>query len=89
MNEDILKYVATKHDLEELAIVLRDEFRQSHDQVLSRLDKIITTVERLDQERLFTFEYVKRLEGEVEKIETEVDKSRKDLDHIKDILKIS
>jgi len=88
MNEDVLKYVATKHDLEELGITLRDEFRQSQSEVLSRLDKIVTTVERLDQERLFTFEYVKRLEGKVDKIETEVDKSRKDIDHIKDILKI-
>ncbi|WP_287006994.1 hypothetical protein [Candidatus Aquicultor secundus] len=50
MNEDILKYVATKHDLEDL----RDEFRQSQDVILSRLDEIVTTVRRLDQERLFT-----------------------------------
>lgn len=88
MNEDILKYIATKHDLEELGIVLRDEFRQSQSDILSRLDKIVTTVERLDQERLFTFEYVKRLEGKVEKLETKVEKSRKDIDHIKGILKI-
>lgn len=85
MNEDILKYIATKHDLEELDIVLRDEFRESHSEVLSRLDKIITTVIRLDHKRLFTIEYVKRVEGEVEKIETKVEKSRKDIEHIKDI----
>ncbi|MDI6816184.1 MAG: hypothetical protein QME41_03190 [Actinomycetota bacterium] len=89
MNEDILKYIATKHDLEELGIVLRDEFRQSQSEVLSRLDKIVTMVMRHDQERLFTFEYVKRVEGEVEKIETKVEKSRKDIEHIKDILKTS
>lgn len=78
MDENILKYIATKHDLEELGIVLRDELRQSHSEVLSHLDKIITTVMRLDQERLFTFEYVKRVE-----------QSRKDIEHIKDILKTS
>jgi len=89
VNEDILKYIATKHDLEELGIVLRDEFRQSHSEVLSRLDKIITMVMRFDQERLFTFEYVKRVEGEVEKIETKVEQSRKDIEHIKGILKTS
>lgn len=82
MNEDILKYVATKHDLEELGLVLRDEFRQTQDVILTRLDEIVTTVRRLDQERVFTFEYIKR-------VEAEVDKNRKDIDHIKDILKIS
>ncbi|MBE0447569.1 MAG: hypothetical protein IBX64_05655 [Actinobacteria bacterium] len=80
MDEEILKYVATKSDLENL--VSRDEFRQSQDKILSRVDEIVAIVRRLDQERVFTFEYVKRLEAEVEK-------NRKDIDHIKDILKIS
>lgn len=87
MNEDILKYVATKHDLENL--LTKDEFEQSRSEVLSRLDKIIVMVMRLDQERLFTFEYVKRVEGEVEEIESKVEQSRKDIEHIKDILKTS
>ena len=87
MNDDILKYVATKHDLENL--LTKDEFEQSRSEVLSRLDTIISTVMRLDRERLFTFEYVKRVEGEVEKIESKVEQSRKDIEHIKDILKTS
>ncbi|MCL6472958.1 MAG: hypothetical protein K6T91_09145 [Firmicutes bacterium] len=76
----ILKYVATKHDLE--SFVTRDEFRQSHNELLTRMDEMTTILKRLDQERVFTFEYVKRLEMEVER-------NRKDIDHIKDVLKIS
>ncbi len=78
MNEDILKYVATKHDLEDL----RDEFRQSHNELLTRMNEMMAVLQRVDQERVFTFEYIKR-------VEAEVDKNRKDIDHIKDILKIS
>jgi len=62
MDENILKYIATKQDLEDT----RGEFRHSFDAVLTRLDEISLVVKRMDQERVFTFEYVKRLEGEVE-----------------------
>ncbi|MDI6716883.1 MAG: hypothetical protein QME63_08070 [Actinomycetota bacterium] len=82
MEKDILKYLATKQDLEDLKLELRDEFRRSHNELLSHMDEIVTIARRLDQERVFTFEYVKRVESEVEK-------NRKDIDHIKDILKIS
>ncbi|MCL6472607.1 MAG: hypothetical protein K6T91_07305 [Firmicutes bacterium] len=84
MDEGILKHIATKHDLEDLRI----EFRQSQDAVLSRLDEIITTVRRIDQERVFTFEYIKRLETRLGETEAEVEQNRKDINRIKDILKI-
>ncbi len=48
---------------------------RNHTETLDKLDGIITIVQRLDQERLFTFEYVKRLQ--------------KDVDKVKKILKIS
>ncbi|HZD60692.1 MAG TPA: hypothetical protein VE439_09615 [Anaerolineae bacterium] len=80
MDEEILKYGATKSDLENL--VSKDEFRQSQDKILSRIDEVVTIVQRIDQRCDFTFECVKRLEAEVEK-------NRKDIDHIKDILRIS
>lgn len=79
MDEQILKQLATKSGIENL--VTRDEFRQSQSEIYSRLDEIITVVRRLDQERVFTFEYVRRVESEVEK-------NRRDIDRIKDILKI-
>ncbi|MHB8841450.1 MAG: hypothetical protein ACYC56_06645 [Candidatus Aquicultor sp.] len=80
MDENILKYIATKSDLENL--VSNDEFRQAQNEIYNRLDEIITIVRRMDQERVFTFEYVKR-------VEADVDKNRREIDRIKDILKIS
>lgn len=80
MDENILKYIATKSDIENL--VSSDEFRQAQNEIYNRLDEIITIVRRMDQERVFTFEYVKR-------VEADVDKNRREIDRIKDILKIS
>jgi len=79
MDEQILKQLATKSDIENL--VTSDEFKQSQSEIYSRLDEIITVVRRLDKERVFTFEYVRRVESEVEK-------NCPDIDKIKDILKI-
>jgi vacuolar-type H+-ATPase subunit I/STV1 len=36
------------------------------------LEKQTTTLERLDQERIFTFNYIKRLEAEVNKIKKQL-----------------
>lgn len=78
MDENILKYIATKQDLDDM----RGEFGNSFDAVLTRLDEISLVVNRMDQERVFTFEYVKRLAADV-------DKNHRDIDRIKDILRIS
>ena len=78
MDENILKYIATKQDLDDM----RGEFSHSFDVVLTHLDEISLVVKRMDQERVFTFEYVKRLAADV-------DKNHRDIDRIKDILRIS
>lgn len=78
MDQNILKYIATKQDLGDM----RGEFRHSFDAVLTRLDEISVVVNRMDQERVFTFEYVKRLAADV-------NKNHRDIDRIKDILRIN
>ncbi len=50
MDENILKYIATKSDIENL--VSNDEFRQAQNEIHNRLDEIITIVQRMDQERV-------------------------------------
>ena len=63
MDKEILKLIATKEDLKDL--VNRSEFAKFRDENLTRLDEIMTILKRLDEERLFTFEMVKRLEGKL------------------------
>lgn len=79
MDKEILKLIATKEDLKDL--VTRREFAEFRDENLTRLDETVTILRRLDEERLFTFEMVKRIEGEVER-------QRKEIDQIKEVLKI-
>lgn len=47
---------------------LREEFNQRMDEMMAILDSHTKILERLDQKRFFTFERVKRLEDEVQKI---------------------
>lgn len=64
------------------SLITREEFSEFKEENLKRLDKIINYLAKLDQERLFTFEAVK-------KIEKEVDEQHKEITQIKEILKIS
>lgn len=57
------------------------KIQENHNQVLNRLDKIMTTVQRLDQERLFTFEIVKRMQKQI-------DQHGKELVRVKQLLHI-
>lgn len=63
--QPIFDYIDQKHqELIENFGELRGDIRN----INSRLDAIVIMVEKLDQERLVTIEWVKRIEGEVEKI---------------------
>jgi len=79
MDRKILKLIATKEDLR--GLVSRKEFSEFRDENLTSLDKMTTILRRLDEERLFTFEMVKRTENEVEK-------HRREIKEIKEVLKI-
>lgn len=51
-------------------LVTKKEFTDFKHENFSRLDKMMTILTRLDQERMFTFERVRRLEEEVNKIKS-------------------
>lgn len=52
------------------------------DKMNTRLDQILVIVQRLDQERLFTFEIVKRMQNDIEA-------QQKEMKKVKRILKIA
>ena len=79
MDKEIFKLIATKEDLKNL--VSKEEFAEFKERSLTRLDEIMTILKRLDEKRLFTFEMVKRIEGQVEE-------QRKEINEIKEVLKI-
>lgn len=56
--------------------------KEDGQQIMTTLDHIVKIVGRLDQERIFTTEWVKRIESEVEKHRQEISK-------IKQVLKIT
>lgn len=56
-----------------------EDFR---DQMLTGMDKMMVVLERLDQERIFTTETIHRVQREVER-------QQKEIDHIRKVLKIA
>ncbi|MFH1246089.1 MAG: hypothetical protein V1662_06365, partial [Candidatus Omnitrophota bacterium] len=49
-------------------LVTKKEFTEFKDENFNKLDKMITILQRLDQERIFTIERVRHLEEDVSKI---------------------
>lgn len=55
-------------------MVPRDEFREEMGKMVTRdefnttMDEVLTIVRRLDQERIFTLEWVRRIEADVERV---------------------
>lgn len=63
-------------------VVLADKLDNYNDGLMSAMDEQLVIMQRLDQERVFTFEIVKRLQNDVEN-------HAKDLKRIKQLLKIA
>ena len=65
-------------DTIESTMVTKDEFHQAigqvRDQMVTRdqfnttMDEVLTIVKRLDEERIFTIEWVRRIEADVERM---------------------
>lgn len=53
-------------------MVTRDEFKASEDRLTSRMDEMITILQRLDQERIFTVEWIRRIESDVERVKKQL-----------------
>ena len=58
----------------ETAMVTKEKFRQETGKMLTRkefnttMDEVLTIVRRLDQERVFTMEWVRRIEADVDRV---------------------
>jgi chromosome segregation ATPase len=61
---------------------LKDDLHNYNDGLMTAMDEQTVIMQRLDQERVFTFEIVKRLQNDVEN-------HAKDLKRIKQLLKIA
>lgn len=71
---DGVKIVEKLIEHDEQFVQVRSEMGQFRDEVNQRLDDIIVILKRLDQERIFTTEWIKRIEGKVEKHDTDIKK---------------
>jgi len=80
MAEDEIVKKLLEHD--EKFAEIRREISDLRRDTLQGQDEMIGILRRLDQERIFTTEWVKRIESEVEKQKSEISR-------IKEILKIS
>jgi len=47
-------------------LVTKDEFNEKMGQVMNTLDKVMVIVQRIDQERMFTTEWIRRIDTDVE-----------------------
>lgn len=57
-----------KHTEAIKSLVTKEEFAEFKDESFTRFDKMLTILDRLDQERVFTVERIRHLEEEVDKI---------------------
>lgn len=82
MSEEKIIQKLLEHDERFDSLVTKNEFHEFKDQILTGLDQAMTILKRLDQERIFTIEWVKRIEKEVKEHSSEIK-------HIKQVLKIA
>lgn len=79
MNEDavIQKLIEHDHRFDEMSVNMatKEDIRDIKD----TLEGIVTIVQRLDQERIFTTEWVRRIETEVDRHRVEIDKVKQRL----------
>lgn len=71
-----------EHDDRLDQMLTKKEFNEFKDQFFSGQDKMMVILQRLDQERIFTQEWIRRIEKEVEN-------HTKELSKVKQILKIA
>ena len=80
LNKIAVEVVRHTKAIDKLTLDVRD-LKDANSRMVDNQDKMIAILQRLDQERVFTYEAVKRLERDVER-------NRKAIDKIKIALKI-
>ena len=53
-------------------MVTKDEFNEFREEMLSGQDKMMTILQRLDQERVFTVQWIERIETDVDRNKNEI-----------------
>lgn len=72
MDEDRIINKLLEHDERLSEMVTKGEFQEFRREVTTANEKMITILERLDQERIFTAEWIKRIESDVERHSQEI-----------------
>lgn len=72
MNEEKILDKLIEHGERLEKIEDRLETMPTKDELFSKLDSMVTILQRLDQERVFTTEWIRRIETDVEKIKREL-----------------
>jgi len=89
MNEDKIVQKLIEHDKKFDELVTKGEFKQFKEEMLSGQDRMLQILERLDQERIFTNEAIKRLEKDVEEGKARMNEFDIQLNKIKTQLNIA
>lgn len=71
---DKLAILAIENREEIKKMVTKEEFDKKFRQSLDGQDKMIDILQRLDQERIFTIEWIKRIETDIERNKEEIGK---------------
>jgi hypothetical protein len=74
MNDKIIEKLLEHDDRFER---IEKKIDQNHDEVMGVLDNVMVIVSRLDQERIFTFEIIKRIQKDIERQDRELQKVKK------------
>jgi len=77
-----------KHTQAFKELATKKELDERINTVIEGQDTIMVILERLDQERHFTFKPVKRLDEKTQRLDSEVKKHREEIEHIKEVLKV-
>ncbi|MDI6734072.1 MAG: hypothetical protein QMD50_01080 [Patescibacteria group bacterium] len=67
LDNKITDIVTDIHGMKDV-LVTKSEFSEFRNQVSTTQDKIVTILERLDHERIFSAKWVERVESEIQKI---------------------
>lgn len=74
MNDKIIEKLL-EHD--ERFEKIEEKIDKKHEEVMGVLDNVMVIISRLDQERIFTFEIVKRIQKDIERQDKELQKVKK------------
>ena len=72
MNEDKIIQKLIEHDERFDSIEQKLDSKLGRDEYLKGQDEIMTILRRLDQERIFTAEWIRRIENDVDKVKKQL-----------------